>query len=251
MELVIPGRRIVVALAAEDVGRILAEALEPFHPASWEKRRSPAPQANRAPSAVASMVERFRVAVWSTGAGVHGGLRRYTACQVSKSGGGIMAQDVADYLLERLRQWNVRHVFGYPGDGINGIVAAFGRADNKPQFVQARHEEMAAFEATGYAKFSGESGCAWRPPGPGAIHLLNGLYDAKLDHVPVVAIVGQTARSAMGGTISRKSTCRRCLKMWRAITCRGQRRRANCQRLGPRDAHRPHAPRTHRRDHPV
>ena len=110
-----------------------------------------------------------------------------------------MGQDVADYLLERLRQWNVRHVFAYPGDGINGIVAAFGRADNKPQFVQARHEEMAAFEATGYAKFGGGVGICMATSGPGAIHLLNGLYDAKLDHVPVVAIVGQTARSAMGG----------------------------------------------------
>jgi len=110
-----------------------------------------------------------------------------------------VAQDVADYLLARLRQWNVRHVFAYPGDGINGIVAAFGRADNRPQFIQARHEEMAAFEATGYAKFSGEVGVCLATSGPGAIHLLNGLYDAKLDHVPVVVIVGQTARSAMGG----------------------------------------------------
>jgi pyruvate dehydrogenase (quinone) len=110
-----------------------------------------------------------------------------------------VAQDVADYLLARLRQWNVRHVFAYPGDGINGIVAAFGRADNRPQFIQARHEEMSAFEATGYAKFSGEVGVCLATSGPGAIHLLNGLYDAKLDHVPVVAIVGQTARSAMGG----------------------------------------------------
>jgi pyruvate dehydrogenase (quinone) len=110
-----------------------------------------------------------------------------------------MAQDVADYLLGRLRQWGVRHVFAYPGDGINGIVAAFGRADNKPNFIQARHEEMAAFEATGYAKFTGEVGVCMATSGPGAIHLLNGLYDAKLDHVPVVAIVGQTARSAMGG----------------------------------------------------
>ena len=111
-----------------------------------------------------------------------------------------MAQDVADYLLERLRQWNVRHVFAYPGDGINGILAAFGRANNNPQFVQARHEEMAAFEATGYAKFTREVGVCMATSGPGAIHLLNGLYDAKLDYVPVVAIVGQTARSAMGGS---------------------------------------------------
>ncbi|WP_040790711.1 thiamine pyrophosphate-requiring protein [Nocardia paucivorans] len=110
-----------------------------------------------------------------------------------------MADQVADYVLRRLREWGVRHVFGYPGDGINGLIAAFGRADNDPAFVQARHEEMAAFEAVGYAKFSGEVGVCVATSGPGAIHLLNGLYDAKLDHVPVVAIVGQTARSAMGG----------------------------------------------------
>jgi pyruvate dehydrogenase (quinone) len=107
---------------------------------------------------------------------------------------------VADYLLERLRAWDVQHVFAFPGDGINGILAAWGRADNKPQFVQARHEEMAAFEAVGYAKFTGNLGVCMATSGPGAIHLLNGLYDAKLDHVPVVAIVGQTSRSAMGGS---------------------------------------------------
>src|SRR6201992_2509242 len=107
---------------------------------------------------------------------------------------------VADYLLERLRAWDVTHVFAYPGDGINGILAAWGRADDQPQFVQARHEEMAAFEAVGYAKFTGQVGVCMATSGPGAIHLLNGLYDAKLDHVPVVAIVGQTNRSAMGGS---------------------------------------------------
>jgi pyruvate dehydrogenase (quinone) len=111
-----------------------------------------------------------------------------------------MASTVADYLLERLRAWDVQHVFAYPGDGINGILAAWGRAENKPQFVQARHEEMAAFEAVGYAKFTGRLGVCMATSGPGAIHLLNGLYDAKLDHVPVVAIVGQTSRSAMGGS---------------------------------------------------
>jgi len=111
-----------------------------------------------------------------------------------------MAPTVADYLLERLRSWDVQHVFAYAGDGINGILAAWGRAENKPQFVQARHEEMAAFEAVGYAKFTGRLGVCMATSGPGAIHLLNGLYDAKLDHVPVVAIVGQTNRSAMGGS---------------------------------------------------
>ena len=106
---------------------------------------------------------------------------------------------VADYLLDRLRTWGVQHVFAFPGDGINGILAAWGRADNRPQFIQSRHEEMSAFEAVGYAKFTGRLGVCMATSGPGAIHLLNGLYDAKLDHVPVVAIVGQTNRSAMGG----------------------------------------------------
>ncbi len=111
-----------------------------------------------------------------------------------------MAQTTADVLLARLREWGVRQVFGFPGDGINGLLAAWGRAENDPQFVQARHEEMVAFEAVGYAKFSGNVGVCVATSGPGAIHLLNGLYDAKLDHVPVVAIVGQTERSAMGGS---------------------------------------------------
>jgi pyruvate dehydrogenase (quinone) len=112
----------------------------------------------------------------------------------------MAASTVADYLLERLRAWGVDHVFAYPGDGINGILAAWGRAGNQPKFVQSRHEEMSAFEAVGYAKFTGRVGVCMATSGPGAIHLLNGLYDAKLDHVPVVAIVGQTNRSAMGGS---------------------------------------------------
>ncbi|MGE2724762.1 thiamine pyrophosphate-requiring protein [Mycolicibacterium pulveris] len=112
----------------------------------------------------------------------------------------MSSQNVADFLLERLRAWNVEHVFGYPGDGINGILAAFGRADNNPRFIQSRHEEMSAFEAVGYAKFGNRVGVCMATSGPGAIHLLNGLYDAKLDHVPVVAIVGQTDRSAIGGS---------------------------------------------------
>jgi pyruvate dehydrogenase (quinone) len=111
-----------------------------------------------------------------------------------------MNKTVADVLLNRLREWGVTQVFGYPGDGINGLLAAWGRADNDPEFIQARHEEMAAFEAVGYAKFSGSVGVCAATSGPGAIHLLNGLYDAKLDHVPIVAIVGQTERSAMGGS---------------------------------------------------
>ncbi|MDX2677383.1 thiamine pyrophosphate-requiring protein [Streptomyces soliscabiei] len=111
-----------------------------------------------------------------------------------------MSQKVSDHILERLREWGVEHVFAYPGDGINALLAAWGRADDNPRFIQSRHEEMAAFEAVGYAKFSGRVGVCAATSGPGAIHLLNGLYDAKLDHVPVVAIVGQTNRSAMGGS---------------------------------------------------
>ena len=115
------------------------------------------------------------------------------------TGGSAVAEQVADFVLKRLRQWGIEHIFAYPRDGINGLVAAFGRADDQPQFIQTRHEEMAAFAATGYAKFSGRVGVCMATSGPGAIHLLNGLYDAKLDHVPVVAIVGQTARSTVGG----------------------------------------------------
>ncbi|GAA2106185.1 thiamine pyrophosphate-requiring protein [Streptomyces synnematoformans] len=111
-----------------------------------------------------------------------------------------MPTKVSDYVLDRLRAWKVEHVFAYPGDGINELLAAWGRAGNEPRFVQARHEEMSAFQAVGYAKFSGRVGVCAATSGPGAIHLLNGLYDAKLDHVPVVAIVGQTDRSAMGGS---------------------------------------------------
>jgi pyruvate dehydrogenase (quinone) len=109
-----------------------------------------------------------------------------------------MAATVGDFLLQRLSQWGVKRVFGYPGDGINGILGAFGRQD-AIEFVQPRHEEMAAFMATGHAKFTGETGVCLATSGPGAIHLLNGLYDAKLDHQPVVAIVGQQKRSALGG----------------------------------------------------
>jgi len=107
---------------------------------------------------------------------------------------------VADQVLARLREWQVECVFGYAGDGINGLLAAWGRADNDPKFIQVGHEEMAAFAAVGYAKFTGKVAVCAATSGPGAIHLLNGLYDAKLDHAPVVAIVGQTNRSAMGGS---------------------------------------------------
>src|SRR5487761_2531788 len=130
---------------------------------------------------------------WATAAAAVDGAR-------SKERRMSQSQTVADYILSRLREWGVDKVFAYPGDGINGILGAWGRADNQPKFVQSRHEEMSAFEAVGYAKFTGRVGVCMATSGPGAIHLLNGLYDAKLDHVPVVAIVGQTSRSAMGGS---------------------------------------------------
>jgi pyruvate dehydrogenase (quinone) len=110
-----------------------------------------------------------------------------------------VAELVADYVLKRLTNWGVHRIYGYPGDGINAFLGAFDRAQGDPEFIQVRHEEMAAFMACGHAKFTGEVGVCIATSGPGAVHLLNGLYDAKLDHQPVVAIVGQQARSSLGG----------------------------------------------------
>ncbi|TPL02352.1 MULTISPECIES: thiamine pyrophosphate-requiring protein [unclassified Mesorhizobium] len=110
-----------------------------------------------------------------------------------------MAKTVGDFLVSRLHSWGVRRMFGYPGDGINGVFGALGRAMDKIEFIQARHEEMAAFMASAYAKFSGELGVCIATSGPGATHLVTGLYDARMDHQPVLAIVGQQARAAIGG----------------------------------------------------
>jgi len=109
-----------------------------------------------------------------------------------------MAGLVADYVLDRLTKWGIERIYGYPGDGINGFLGALDRADGKPEFIQVRHEEMSAFMACGHAKFTGELGVCIATSGPGAIHLLNGLYDAKLDHAPVLAIVGQQKRISLG-----------------------------------------------------
>jgi pyruvate dehydrogenase (quinone) len=111
-----------------------------------------------------------------------------------------MASTTSDFLLDRLSHWGISRIYGYPGDGINGILGALDRAKDKMQFVQVRHEEMAAFMACAHSKFTGEVGVCAATSGPGAIHLLNGLYDAKLDHQSVVAIVGQQARAALGGS---------------------------------------------------
>ncbi len=111
-----------------------------------------------------------------------------------------MSKTASDLLISRLSAWGVSRIYGYPGDGINGILGALARAQEHVQFVQARHEELAAFMACAHAKFTGEVGVCLATSGPGAIHLLNGLYDAKLDHQPVVAVVGQQARAALGGS---------------------------------------------------
>src|SRR5213595_1246994 len=111
-----------------------------------------------------------------------------------------MGKLIADFLLERLAEYGVRRIYGYPGDGINAIVGALERHKDEIEFVQTRHEEMAAFMACAHAKWTGEVCVCLATSGPGAIHLLNGLYDAKLDHAPVLAIVGQQSRLALGGS---------------------------------------------------
>ncbi|AME26600.1 MULTISPECIES: thiamine pyrophosphate-requiring protein [Burkholderiaceae] len=110
-----------------------------------------------------------------------------------------MAQTVGDFIVARLHAWGVRKMFGYPGDGINGVFGAMRRAPDQIEFIQARHEEMAAFMACAHAKFTGELGVCIATSGPGASHLITGLYDARMDHMPVLAIVGQQARTALGG----------------------------------------------------
>jgi pyruvate dehydrogenase (quinone) len=106
--------------------------------------------------------------------------------------------NVAVYMLQRLREWGIHRIYGYPGDGINGFLGAFEEVDEDPFFTQTRHEEMAAFMACAHAKFTGQIGACIATSGPGAIHLANGLYDAKLDHQPVIAIVGQQKRMSVG-----------------------------------------------------
>src|SRR3954447_8480637 len=108
-----------------------------------------------------------------------------------------MAHTVGQFLVQRLSAWGIRRVYGYPGDGINGILGGF-HDEGAPEFIQVRHEELASFAACAHAKFTGEVGVCLATSGPGAIHLLNGLYDAKLDKQPVVAIIGQQARMSLG-----------------------------------------------------
>src|SRR5690349_1892826 len=114
-----------------------------------------------------------------------------------------MSETVAAHMLTRLNEWGVEQIYGYPGDGINGILGAFHDVDSV-EFIQCRHEEIAAFAACAHAKLTGEVGVCLATSGPGAIHLLNGLYDAKLDHAPVVAIVGQQSTMALGGNFQQE-----------------------------------------------
>src|SRR3954453_7573129 len=109
-----------------------------------------------------------------------------------------MAQNVSSFILGRLHDWGVERIYGYPGDGINGLIGAFHEHGDEVEFVQVRHEELASFMATAHAKLTGEVGICMATSGPGAIHLLNGLYDAKLDHQPVVAVIGQQKTISLG-----------------------------------------------------
>ena len=108
--------------------------------------------------------------------------------------------NVSEYVWQRLCEWGLRRIYGYPGDGVGGLDVALEKAKDRMQYVQVRHEEMAAFMASAHAKFTGQVGLCYATSGPGAIHLLNGLYDAKMDHVPVVALVGQQARTGLGAS---------------------------------------------------
>ena len=108
--------------------------------------------------------------------------------------------NVSEFVWQRLSEWGLKRVYGYPGDGVGGLDVALEAAKSKMEYVQVRHEEMAAFMASAHAKFTGQVGLCYATSGPGAIHLLNGLYDAKMDHVPVVALVGQQARSGLGAS---------------------------------------------------
>jgi pyruvate dehydrogenase (quinone) len=111
-----------------------------------------------------------------------------------------MSMNVSEFVWQRLSEWGLKRVYGYPGDGVGGLDVALEKARGFMEYVQVRHEEMAAFMASAHAKFTGQPGLCYATSGPGAIHLLNGLYDAKLDHVPVVALIGQQARTALGAS---------------------------------------------------
>jgi pyruvate dehydrogenase (quinone) len=118
-----------------------------------------------------------------------------------------MAHTAADRLIEVLQDWGVDTVFGLPGDGINGIMEALRQRRETIRFVEVRHEEAAAFMACGYAKFTGRLGVCLATSGPGGVHLLNGLYDAKLDGQPVLAITGMPYHDLIGTRTQQDGTC--------------------------------------------
>ena len=131
-----------------------------------------------------------------------------------------MSQTVAAFMLDRLRQWGVTRIYGYPGDGINGLLGAFHEFEDDIDFVQTRHEEIAAFAACAHGKLTGEVGVCMATSGPGAIHLLNGLYDAKLDHAPWWRSSASRPAWRWDPTSSRRSTSPACSRTWPASSCR-------------------------------
>ena len=147
---------------------------------------------------------------------------------------------VGDFIVERLVEWGVKRIYGYPGDGINGLMGALERQTEDIDFIQARHEELAAFMACAHAKFTGEVGVCLATSGPGAIHLLNGLYDAKKDHQPVVAIVGPAGPRGPGRRLPAGGGPHRpCSRTWRTTTCHhALDARADAPPGGPGHAHR-------------
>ena len=131
---------------------------------------------------------------------------------------GQRAKIAAEALIERLADWGVDTIFGLPGDGINGIMEGLRRNQDRVRFVLVHHEEAAAFMATGYAKATGRLGVCLATSGPGAIHLLNGLYDAKLDHVPVLALTGMQESQMLGPVTSRRWRSTGCTWTWPSTT---------------------------------
>ena len=154
-----------------------------------------------------------------------------------------MSQTTGEFFVSRLKEWGIRTIFGYPGDGINGVLRGLEKAGDDFQFVQARHEEMAAFMASAYAKFSGKMGVCLSTGGPGATHMITGLYDAKLDHQPVLAITGQAARSVRGAHYQQELNLDRVFARRGRVRAAGHHPSAGRRDPGPRDPHRPGAQR--------
>ena len=140
-----------------------------------------------------------------------------------------MSMNVSEFVWHRLGEWGLNRVYGYPGDGVGGLDVALEKAKDKMEYVQVRHEEMAAFMASAHAKFTGQVGLCYATSGPGAIHLLNGLYDAKMDNAPVVAIIGQQARTAHRRALSAGgASSPRCSRTCRDFVRAGHGARSRC-----------------------